>query len=439
MADPLSIAASIAGVITLVDVVFTRLVKYAKSASNAASEARRWADEVNSVGGILNSLSRLAHALEDEPFDSTLRTNRIDCCYRILSDLNELLTKAEKGLLNQNGGRLTMLQRKLKWPLSTDRVTELMSELSRHKESIMMATSADSMDGILRCLTLGQSIQVATTEILAEVRETKRITTRIQDDAQQRQVLDFFLKTNPQDRYEKSLNLRHPRTGQWLLRLPVFKRWMDTAGSKLWLTGIPGAGKTVLAGSVIEAALAKGSETVAIAFFFCDYNDDNTQLPVNILGSLAAQLAIQNDEAYAVLAGYYQDLRGAGQLPRSPTVLGLQNTLSAMLRQYDRVYMIVDALDEFGVHVGDVIDGIVAWAENEGVLSIALLSRDEADIRFGLEDAYKRIEIVAHTGDVTEYVSAQIEERIRTRRLRFHDPTLKMEILTRLVDGAAGM
>lgn len=437
MADPLSIAASIAGVITLVDMVFTRLVKYAKSASNAPSEARRWAVEVNSVGGILNSLSRLAHAFEGEPFDRTLRTNHIDCCYRILSNMNDLLTKAEEDLAN--GGRLTVLQRKLRWPLSTDRITELMSELSRHKRNIMMAISADSMDGILRCLALGQTIQASTTEILAEVKETKKITTRILEDAERRQVLDFFLKINPQDRYETSLNLRHPRTGIWLLRLPIFKRWINTGGSKLWLTGIPGAGKTVLAGSVIEAALAKGSETVAIAFFFCDNNDYNTHLPVNILGAIAAQLAMQNDQAYAILAEYYQTLRGAGQLPRNPTVPGLQNTLSAMLRRYDRVYLIVDALDECGNHVNDVVDGIVSWAERERLLSIALLTRDEADIRTFLEDGYERVEIVAHTRDVAEYVSAQIEERIRTRRLRFHDPTLKGEILTRLVNGAGGM
>ncbi len=46
MADPLSVAASIAGVIALVDLVFSRLVKYAKSPSNAATEAKAWVAEV---------------------------------------------------------------------------------------------------------------------------------------------------------------------------------------------------------------------------------------------------------------------------------------------------------------------------------------------------------------------------------------------------------
>ena len=437
MADALSVAASIAGVITLVDLVFTRLVKYAKSAKNAASEAKAWAAEVNVVGGMLNSLSRLTRALEDEPFDATLHMHHIDGCHRVLSLLYAELKKAEKEL--ESSSQLTALQRKLKWPLATDAIKELMAELSRHKESIEIAISADSMNGILRCLALGTSLQASASAILTEVRDTKSITARIQLDRQRRTVLDFFLKVNPQDRYATGLSLRHSRTGLWLLRLASFLTWVDTAGSKLWLTGIPGAGKTVLAGSVIETALAKGSERVAIAFFFCDCKDERTHVPINILGALAAQLAMQNDSAYPILARYYQELNGARQLARNPTVDGLQTVLSEMLHRYDRTYLIVDGLDECGGNVAEVVAAITSWAENQNQLSIALLSRDEAHIRGYLKDGYENIEIAAHNEDVIEYVTAQIEERLRTRRLELRDHRLKEEIVQRLTQGAGGM
>ncbi len=97
MADPLSMAASIAGVITLVDTVFVRLVKYTKSAGDAVNEAKAWAAEVNDIGGMLSSLSRLVRALEAEPFDATLRIHH-DGCHRILSLLQARLQKAEKDL-----------------------------------------------------------------------------------------------------------------------------------------------------------------------------------------------------------------------------------------------------------------------------------------------------------------------------------------------------
>ncbi len=437
MADPLSVAASIAGVIALVDLVFSRLVKYAKSASNAATEAKAWVAEVNIVGGLLSNLSRLARALEDEPFDPALRMHHIDGCHRVLNDMHNLLKRAEKDL--ESSTQFTALQRKLKWPLSVDRIRELMADLSRHKASIELALSADSMNGILRCLGLGNNIQASTSEILAEVRDTKRITARIQLDGERRRVLDFFLKVNPQDRYETSLSLRHPRTGLWLLRLAAFQTWIDAVGSKLWLTGIPGAGKTVLAGSVIEAALAKGTESVAIAFFFCDYKDEKTHLPINILGALASQLAMQKDTAYSTLVKYYQELHPARQLARNPTADGLRASLSEMLLQFDRTYVIADGLDECGGHVDEVVAAIAPWAADEDRLSIALLSRNEANIRGYLKAGYENVEIAAHTEDVVEYATAQIEERIRTGRLRLHDPQLKEEVVKRLTEGAGGM
>jgi hypothetical protein len=314
-----------------------------------------------------------------------------------------------------------------------------MAELSRHKESIDMAISADSMNGILHCLALGNKLQASASEILTEVRDTKRITERIKLDGDRQRVLDFFLQVNPQGRYETSLSLRHPRTGLWLLRLAAFQTWVDTAGSKLWLTGIPGAGKTVLAGSVIEAALAKGSESVAVAFFFCDYKDEQTHLPINILGALASQLARQNDAAYPILARYYQELHDSRQLGRNPTVDGLCAALSDMLLLYDQTYLIIDGLDECGGHVDEVVAAISSWAVTQDRLSIALLSRNEANIRGYLRDGYENVEIAAHTEDVTEYVTAQIEERVRTRRLRLHDPLLKEEIVRELTKGTGGM
>jgi hypothetical protein len=176
-----------------------------------------------------------------------------------------------------------------------------------------------------------------------------------------------------------------------------------------------------------------------VAFFFCDYKDDKTHLPVNILAALASQLAIQKDGAYSALANYYQQLHPARQLPKHPTVDGLKSTLAKMLGEYDRTYLIVDGLDECGRHVDEVVATIASWSENHERLSIALLSRNEPNIRRRLGDEYDEIEIAAHTADIAEYVTAQIEERIRTRSLRIHDPLLKDEIIQRLTEGAAGM
>jgi len=72
-------------------------------------------------------------------------------------------------------------------------------------------------------------------------------------------------------------------------------------------------------------------------------------------------------------------------------------------------------------------------------VSLALLSRDERNIRDKLEDGFTHIPIAAHTEDVRLYVGAEIETRMRSKKLRIRSQSLKEEIINTLVDGAQGM
>ncbi|KAK1510762.1 hypothetical protein CTAM01_01335 [Colletotrichum tamarilloi] len=239
-----------------------------------------------------------------------------------------------------------------------------------------------------------------------------------------------------------SVKLRHPRTGMWLERHSSFQQWLRTQGSRLWLSGIPGAGKTVLAGSIIGHALARSSDTVAVGFFFCDYKNETTQSPVNILGGLAYQLAIQSEKAYSMLEEYYFELHPDKGLPRSPNTEDLGRTILRMCQVFEHTYIVVDGLDECGDHAEEVVEALCDIAENSDELSMALLSRDEDNIQRHLRDSEKKflnIQIAAHTDDITEFLTSEIERRIRSRKLVFEDHSLKAEILESLVAGAHGI
>ncbi|KAK8156670.1 hypothetical protein BKA80DRAFT_282102 [Phyllosticta citrichinensis] len=99
--------------------------------------------------------------------------------------------------------------------------------------------------------------------------------TRIALDEKRGKVLDFLGRFDPSSNHDTSLKLRHPLTGMWLVEHEQFKQWMDIPGSKLWLHGIPGAGKTVLASLAIEEALQQSISNRAVAYFYCDYKDVN--------------------------------------------------------------------------------------------------------------------------------------------------------------------
>lgn len=429
MADPLSITASIAGIITLADIAFSRIVKYVRSVRDADKDIAKLAKEINLLGGAVHSLSRLAASLEDEPFDRTFRMHHIEACSSILSEICSKLRKVEeKGLT-----------RRITWPFSSRRVKEMLVELADHKSNIDLAMSADSMSLVLRYLTMGEETMSKTTEILMEVKMTREITSRIHQDSERRRILGSFLTCNPQQSYEMSLNLRHPRTGLWLTRLPTFQAWLSNPDSNLWFSGIPGAGKTVLAGVIIQESLARNTEDVATTFFFCDYMNERTQSPVNILSALAFQLAIQKEEAYTILEKYFYKLHPPRGLERSPTVEEMATVLGDLLKLFRHVFLVIDGLDECGESTDDVLDALLDVTKDADNCSIALLSRDEGNIRDRLEEDFIGEEIAAHTEDIVEYATSEIEKRILNKRLRIDDLELKEEILQRLIQGANGM
>jgi hypothetical protein len=62
---------------------------------------------------------------------------------------------------------------------------------------------------------------------------------------ERREILGFFGKIDPSLNHKSNLQLRHPLTGFWVTEGETFKTWLHTRNSKLWLSEIPGAGKTV--------------------------------------------------------------------------------------------------------------------------------------------------------------------------------------------------
>lgn len=448
--DPLSLAASIAGIISLADVVFVRVTKYIRAAKNADKDIETLSKEVLLLIGAVSSLAKLAQVFESDGIGdrsvSELRMNHIAACHDTLDEIKRNLNKFE--------GKV--LKRKLVWPFKTEKTKDLLADVTRHKENINLALSADGLRSLLRLLSNDKELHKTTENILEEVKKTKEIVTRIDLSSQgskRRQVIDFFLKYNPQQNYETSLRLRHPRTGLWLTLMPQFQTWLKKPDSRLWLSGIPGAGKTVIAGTIIEEALKKTSDDVATAFFFCDYKNRMTQTPENILGAISSQLAIQNEEACVLLEKYWAELHPERALQKSESVPELQSLLKDMVKSFQHVHLVVDGLDECGDDTEDVVDALLDVVNNSDNISTAFLSRDEDNIRERLvsikgddssieddvEDDFDRIEIAAHTDDITEFVTAEMEKRIGNKRMHIQDLELKGEIIEQLISRANGM
>lgn len=134
--------------------------------------------------------------------------------------------------------------------------------------------------------------------------------------------------------------------------------------------------------------MKRRGDNLAVAFFYCDYQSTATQNTRNILGSLAKQLAVQDEESFTKL-----------------------------------VTQLLASLSDIG--------------EAKNIKSL-FLSRDDPDIRLVLK-GFVHISIAASSNDLRLFVQAEIELRTRNKDLRIKDQTLKEEIMKRLLDGADGM
>jgi hypothetical protein len=203
-----------------------------------------------------------------------------------------------------------------------------------------------------------------------------------------------------------------------------FTHWLNTSNSRLWLLGVPGAGKTVLASAVIEYALKRCDEKNAIAYFYCDYKDLESQDPVHILGGIASQIARQNQHAFDTLPEYYKTCHPEGSLHRPAQSNHLLDAILGMVSNFDNVSVLVDGLDGCGESTLDVIQWLASIGREKENVKTLFLSRAEQHIKDVLAE-YPQISIAARSSDLRLYVASELQLRIRDKSLRISNKTSK--------------
>ncbi|KAB2104390.1 hypothetical protein AG0111_0g7901 [Alternaria gaisen] len=435
--DPLSVAGSIAGLISLSDTIFRKLYHYVKDVKSAEKEVQELKNEVAALNGVLHNLHLVAEDLETSSLrDISIRPDHINSCLATLYQLDDRMNKA--GIFDKGKIRATI--HKLSWPFKSVNAKKFIDDIRSHRDHLNFALSADTMTALLQCLSKQDQLLSSVAGLEKRLRDKQNIDTKIFVDEKRQEILDSFLSINPDDSFRTNTRIRHATTGFWLTETEEFIKWMQGSNLHLWLSGIPGAGKTILSSLIIQQCLKEATDDRAVAFFYCDYKNIRSQDVVQILSSLASQLARQHESSFQLLKGYDNKIRPQNQLRRSPEVEELVDLLRKMSDLFEDVRLIVDGLDECTENAGEVANTLRSLGDGHAVISLCLLSRDEIDIRAELEDPmFGHIEIAAHTEDIEHYVRTEIEERLKRKKLRLKSSDLKDEIVHQLVTRAKGM
>ena len=437
MADPLSISGSIAGLVSLADIVFSRTYKYVRAVSNASKDIVKIFSEISDLYGILVRLRLMCDQLNDDPFEWTARIHLFHSCHKTLEKLRSTLDRDDATSLQDQP--FEKIKRKLRWPFTSVEVKELVKELSEHKSTLGLALNVDSKLALLRVLSKQDVLNEGILDIKKELILRRETETRIHIDGARRKVLDSFCSIDPRRNLDMSRKLRHPNTGLWMIESPEFRHCLSSDQARLCLHGIPGAGKTVLTSLIIDEILQKSSPSTAIAYFFCDYKNAATQEPHKILGCLVQQIARQDMQSFEKLRNFY-DNHGQGRTDTAQyDPVALCQLFQDMTSGFDATMIVVDGLDECGNSSGYVTELLASLGKSEAsAIKTLLLSREELDIQECLGD-YVAISIAARNSDLRIYVDAELENRIHKKKLNIKAPGLKEYIRQRLIDGAEGM
>nr|GAT53535.1 ankyrin repeat protein [Mycena chlorophos] len=244
-------------------------------------------------------------------------------------------------------------------------------------------------------------------------------------------IMDFLSPIKFLQRQQEIFQVRKDGTGNWFLEDARFLEWKSSSKSAriLWCPGIPGSGKTVLSSPVYDHLRASQTPGTAVACAFLNYKESNTQTPGNILGAIVQQMAQDNNDFKPLQILYQKHLK-----QRTPiTLQELRGLLKQYAQQFNQVYIIIDALDEYASHKEDLLQAIMTSADN---IRLLVTCRPHILPPHTLESA--KVDIHPPDDDIKAYIISQVNQSRRLHKFA-QEEALKMEMIESLTSKAAGM
>ena len=441
--DPFSITV---GVISLVGLTVHTL-HVTRSYISDAKHGREAAVEMSKELDVLHTnLSRLRDLLRQDsaiqPFDRTsVLVSSLSACKDRLTKLSERLEI--RGCSRYN---------KLKWPFDAKEHQKTISELRAFAQWIQFAlsidgcallakTSADvliTLEHQLETFRSIESLNQRTRWIGQSLEEQAHKSKDLRAVEEREKLLDWI---SPIKHEQKHHDVRVPRvdgTGEWLLQKKEVQSWRDEPSLRtnvLWGHGIQGSGKSILSSLVIDHLRDTFlGQNVAVAYVYFDYQNQEYQTSENVTASILKQLVMAKPEVPQLLSEMHQRMKGQG---RRPLQQDLEQATLAMCSTFNKVFVVIDALDECDAtkHRPAFINFLDRVSEQSSS-SIFVTSRPGLESTTKILTSSIKITIEADDSDLKRYVSKEIE---RSDAVDEIDESFKCDIIEKVAKCARKM
>lgn len=222
-----------------------------------------------------------------------------------------------------------------------------------------------------------------------------------------------------------------------MLRSDEWKAWLAGQNRFLWIQGIPGAGKTILASRLIETIKEHceqedlETEKCAYVYYYC-YFGHNQDEATPFLKWTVDQLC---REAECVPACLYKLYKHGGQ----PSIGDLLDGLEAIVKSFDCVYIVLDALDE-SMPKDDLLGILRDLATDPRFLKIHVLATSRQYIEIERVMSEISVPVSMRNPLLDEDIRLFVRAQIRTNpKLKRWLAALQNEVLEALSTKAKGM
>ncbi|KAJ5549109.1 hypothetical protein N7513_006343 [Penicillium frequentans] len=430
MADPLSIASGVAGLLSLGIQVTQSLVDFYSAFKNQTGDITKITQSLESLLAIFRSLEG---ALQDRQPRTDALLQEIEKstqgCHSIIKELQAECQKFRKTSAAGYTDRIKFFGRQATYPFRKSTLQKLEEDIEEIQDRLSLALN------VLQLKNQNQfDDRISDLKLLVERTAAIQISSTI---------CEWLHAPDAAIDHNNICPKRHTGTGLWFIQSPSFQDWLVKRNSFLWINGFAGSGKSVLCSTAIQYMLRErhnrhngSGVTLGVGYFYFSFNDESKQDISGMLRALLLQLSAQLEHGEDCLEQLHALYR-----PSSPPVGALLDCLRKIISHSSETYLLIDALDECPRdNKRDNLLSAIKAMQQWGLPGLHLLvtSRDEVDIHQSLEISsdqdisMKNVEI---DKDIVKYVSYQLN----------NDPKLQKwkerhnEIQDRLTEKAQGV
>lgn len=409
MVEPLSITASVAGLIALGIQVTQTLLDFYTSCKHRDSDLVSTIEKLNILQVILKYLENYLLNRNSQDVDRTLVDtieSSIRNCHGLIDELQRESQKFRKApSLNGIRGMIRFARRRAIYPFRQRTLQKIDKHIGELRANLSFALDV---------------IQLRDNKIVQDGIASGRHEVGLVRTAQLSSDIHNWLKApDATVNHNAACAKKHSGTGTWFLQSSEFQTWLTEDNSSLWIRGFAGSGKSVLASTAIQFVLDRQTSDpcIGIAYFYFTFNDDSKQNELAMLLALLVQLSNQVRDDFSDLTYLYDEFHN-----RELETSQLANCLRGLIKKFDNVYIILDALDEIRLRIAqeEVLDRIKMmreWAFKE--LHILVTSRDLNDIRHSLEHSFDQEVKMRNAGidkDIENFITSRLHEDHRLQK-----------------------